>query len=217
MNTLTQDQLAQDQTNPRQESEAGLNPAASAGQSPGRASVSTQYGQRDPRRKSAFVAGLLSLIPGLGQVYVGYYRQGFINIVVFGSVFTLVSSGFGAITPFAIVFMVFFEFYNIIDASRRATFYNLALDGVETIELPDALTNSSLPFEGSYLIGGALLLFGAIALSNTLFGLSLAWLEQFWPVFPMILGSYLVYQAFRDGQSNAVNDEERQEVTEESV
>ena len=33
----------------------------------------------DPRRKSPVLALVLSLMPGLGQVYVGYYNQGFIN------------------------------------------------------------------------------------------------------------------------------------------
>ena len=36
----------------------------------------------DQRRKSPTLAALLSLMPGLGQVYVGYYQQGFIDIAV---------------------------------------------------------------------------------------------------------------------------------------
>ena len=54
------------------------------------------------------------------------------------------------------VFLIFFEFYNIIDAGRRAILYNLSLDGIENIALPDELTNDPLPVKGSYLLGGVL-------------------------------------------------------------
>ena len=164
---------------------------------------SSEYKMHDPRRKSPFLAGVLSLLPGLGQVYVGYYRLGFINIIVAGSILSVLSGaeGYLPFLPLGIFFLIFFEFYNIIDAGRRATLYNLSLDGIENIALPDALTNDPLPIKGSYLLGGTLLLFGAIALSNTLFGVSLQWLESFWPVFPMLMGGYLIWQAWLDKQS----------------
>ena len=171
--------------------------------------VSSEYKMHDPRRKSPFLAGVLSLLPGLGQVYVGYYRLGFINIIVAGSILSVLSSGEGYVPflPLGVFFLIFFEFYNIIDAGRRATLYNLSLDGIENIALPDALTNDPLPIKGSYLLGGTLLLFGAIALSNTLFGLSLSWLEEFWPVFPMLMGAYLVWQAWLDKQSESEGED----------
>ena len=185
-----------------------LTPTTESSGSNTRESVVAEYKMHDPRRKSPFLAGVLSLLPGLGQVYVGYYRRGFINIVVFGSLISLVSSGEGyaPFLPLGVFFLIFFEFYNIIDAGRRATLYNLSLDGIENIALPDELTNDPLPVKGSYLLGGVLLVFGAIALSNTLFGLSLRWLEDFWPVFPMLLGGYLVWKAFQDGRDEKAQD-----------
>ena len=36
----------------------------------------------DPRRKSVMWAVILSAMPGLGHVYVGYYREAFRNIAV---------------------------------------------------------------------------------------------------------------------------------------
>ena len=158
----------------------------------------------DPRRKSPAVAGFLSILPGLGQVYVGYYRRGFTNVLTAGLVisFLVATEGGTAFTPLAAIFLVFFEFYNMIDAARRATLYNLTLDGVEQVQLPDALSDG--PFTGlggSYIGGGAVLLFGVIALSNTLFGLSLQWLESWWPVLPIAFGVYLIYQAYQDSQA----------------
>jgi len=168
-----------------------------------------RYRINDPRRKSAFIAGVLSFIPGLGQVYVGYYRQGFINVAVAGSVFSLsIAMDDSTLLPLGLMFLIFFLFYNIIDASRRATLYNLTLDGIENIALPDELSNNPLPIQGSFLLGGAMLVFGAVALSHTLFGLPLEWLEQFWPVVPMFLGAWLVYQAFVDGQKDTTAEEQ---------
>lgn len=154
----------------------------------------------DPRKKNPFYAGLLSFLPGLGQVYVGYYRRGFINILVSGTVFSALVSPqeYQPYMPLGIVFLIFFVLYSVIDASRRATMYNLSLDGVEQIDLPDELTNNAL--QGSYLGGGALLLFGAIALSYTLFDISLEWLNDLWPIFPMGFGGYLVFKAYKDSQ-----------------
>ena len=160
----------------------------------------------DPRRKSPFLAALLSLMPGLGQVYVGYYRRGFINILTAGSVFSFLvaTQGQTAITPLASLFLIFFVLYNIIDAGRRASLYNLSLDGIEQIELPDPLSDNAFSgTRGSFLGGGALLLFGLIALSNTALGISLAWLEDWWPLAPTALGAYLVFRAYQDQQQDA--------------
>lgn len=166
---------------------------------------SSQFLATDPRRKSPLMASFLSLMPGLGQVYVGYYRRGFTNILVAGSVFTFaISTGGGnPLTPLCIIFLMFFELYNIIDASRRATLYNLTLDGVEEIVLPDDLSEGLFNgIQGSFLGGTALIVFGLIALSNTALGLSLEWLEDWWPMAPLALGIYLVYKAYDDSQSS---------------
>jgi len=78
---------------------------------------------------------------------------------------------------------------------RRAAFYNLALDGVEGIELPDDM-NFELPSFGGSIAGGvALMVLGGILLSNTLFDFSLAWVEDLWPVAPIVFGAYLVVKA----------------------
>ena len=163
-------------------------------------STTPVFHERDPRKKNPFYAGLLSFLPGLGQVYVGYYRQGFINILVAASTFSLLVTAeeYTPLQPLGIFFLIFFLLYNVIDAVRRATMLNLTLDGIEQIELPDALTNSSLG--GSYVAGSALLVFGVIALSNTAFGYSLEWLNDWWPLAPIAFGAYLVYKAWLDSQ-----------------
>lgn len=156
-------------------------------------------------RKSPFLAGLLSLMPGIGQIYVGYYALGFIHIAVFAMTIALLASGPAsfAVSPFSpirlfypalSIFLGFFVIYNIVDAVQRATLYNLAVDGVQGIELPDI--NASLPkirvSEGG---GVALIAFGLLLLSNTLFGLPLDWLASWWPMGLVGMGVYLVVKA----------------------
>jgi hypothetical protein len=86
--------------------------------------------------------------------------------------------------------------YNIIDAWRRATMYNLALEGIENIELPDDMTGPKLG--GSMFGGVVLLLCGFVTLMYTRFGLPLETIEQWWPIAPMALGGWLVFKAFQD-------------------
>lgn len=155
------------------------------------------YSARDPRRKSLFLTILLSFMPGLGHAYVGYHQRGFVHFLIFFSTVSIVSSGeLDNLMPLFGSFIPFFWFFNQIDAVRRATFYNLALEGVENMPVPDELTTPSLG--GSYVGGVALLVGGVMALSNTLFNLPLEWLEDWWPMAPIAFGAYLVYRAKQD-------------------
>lgn len=155
--------------------------------------------------KSPIIAGLLSLMPGAGQIYVGYYKVGFIHNVVFGTTIAFLAAGggpFPALLPAMAIFLSFFVIYNIVDASRRATLYNLALDGGEGIDLPNMDMDISLPSLGSS-IGGAvsLIVLGAILLSNTLLDIPLDWLAAWWPVIPLGLGIHLLVKALKERQA----------------
>lgn len=163
----------------------------------------TPHGKQRLQHKSPALACLLSAMPGVGQIYVGYYKLGFIHNVVFGSTIAFLASGaFDALTPALGIFLAFFFIYNIVDAGRRATLYNLAVDGVEGIDLPSM--NVSLPgFGGSLAGGAALMALGAILLSNTLFGLSLDWIESWWPVAPIVVGAWLFAKALQERRSAA--------------
>jgi cell wall-active antibiotic response 4TMS protein YvqF len=152
---------------------------------------------RDPRAKSSSLAAVLSLVPGLGQVYVGYYQRGFIHAVVVAGIITLLAGEtLGQLEPMFALFMVFFWLYNVIDASRRATLYNLYLAGNPTVGLPE---DFMMPRSGGSIFGGACLIaIGGILLLHTRFGMPLDWTEQWWPVAPMIFGVYLLAQAIRE-------------------
>ena len=148
------------------------------------------HGIPSPKRvlKNGDIVGL-----DFGVIYVGYYGHGFVNIVVIASIITiLVRETAHGLIPFFVIFMIFFWLYNIVDASRRATLYNQSLEGLG----PGALPDIGIPRNrGSLFWGAALILVGVFFLSNTAFGLSLEWLERWWPVALVITGVYLVYKS----------------------
>ncbi len=152
------------------------------------------YVQEDPRSKSPVLAALLSLMPGLGQIYVGYYVQGFTNIFIIASLIALLHHGVGDLEPLAGLFLAFYWLYNVVDASRRASFYNQALAGLGPMELPKDI---EMPGTKGSLFGGvALIILGGLALAYTRFNVSMVWLERWWPAALVILGAYLVYKSY---------------------
>src|SRR5512135_2574150 len=93
----------------------------------------------DPRLKSVALATIMSAVPGLGQCYVGYYQQGFINIFVVASLIAVLHQDIEPLKPLLGFFLAFFWRFNIVDAARRATFYNEALVGLRPMSLPDSM------------------------------------------------------------------------------
>ena len=147
----------------------------------------------DPRRKSPLLAAMLAVIPGVGQLYIGYYMRGIATFVVAVMMGALVG---GPLVPISVMSAIFIWVFNVIDAGRMAALYNHAAAGSDVIEMPE---DFKLPAIGGSILGGvALLLFGSIALSNTAFDYSLQWLEDWWPAFPLALGIYLFTRGVMD-------------------
>ena len=152
----------------------------------------------DPLRRSPFVAALLSLAPGLGQVYCGYTRLGFTHaivvVVMFG--FLTIDHLSDPLSAIGGVFLTFFWLYGIVDAWRRAVLVNQSLLGRLHLELPAGVGEPG--FRGSLSGGIALAALGALLLSNTLFGVSLDWVEDWWPAALIGFGVLLAYRALED-------------------
>jgi hypothetical protein len=73
---------------------------------------------------------------------------------------------------------------------------------MEGIELPSM--NLAVPsFGGSFAGGLALMGLGVVLLANTRFGVSLDWIEEWWPAAPILLGAYLIVKAIQDRTSGA--------------
>ena len=153
------------------------------------------YMGSDPRRKSPMLAVVLSLMPGLGQIYVGFYLQGFINIIVVASIIAAMTRGVpNFIYPLLGLFLAFYWLYNLVDAGRRAAFYNQALDGMTDAPIPAEF--KPLTEKGSMVGGAALVLLGVFFLAHTRFGLPLEWLERWWPMALVLAGVFLLFQSW---------------------
>jgi hypothetical protein len=152
---------------------------------------------QDPAAKSPALACVLSAMPGLGQVYVGYYQRGFIHALTAAGIIALLNVGPPrGLEPLFGMFLAFFWLYNIIDAGRRAALYNQVLAGREGIELP---SDFKTPSFGGSIVGGSLLIaVGVVLLLHTRWGISLDWVEDWWPVAPILLGVWLVVRAVQE-------------------
>ena len=140
----------------------------------------------------------MSVMPGLGQVYVGYYPRGFVHIVVVAGIISILSTTTGEepFVPLLAIFMGFFWMYNVIDAARLASLYNRALAGGQEPSLPEGF---QLPGMGGSIVGGSILFAaGFLVLLHTRWGVRLDWVRDWWPVFPMLFGVWLVAKAIRD-------------------
>jgi len=148
----------------------------------------------DFSRKSPVLATMLSLMPGLGQVYVGYYQQGFINImVVAGTITTLASGLIHGAEPFFGVFLAFFWIYQMIDANRRAHHYNRYMAGLGGEKVPEGF---EMPTTKGSLLGGAILIvLGVLFILDLNFNVSMEWVEDWWPVVLILAGINLVLKA----------------------
>jgi len=156
----------------------------------------------DPLRRSPVLASVLALVPGLGQVYTGYVRLGFIHAIVVAALIAfMAATSAGSLLPLAAIFLAFFWLYGIVDAGRRAMLVNQALLGRLDIDLPNTLGEPA--FRGSLPGGVAIVALGAILLANTLFDVSLRWVEDWWPAAVIAFGAFLIYRAVQDRQPGA--------------
>jgi hypothetical protein len=152
-----------------------------------------QYGpgwgpQAYAQRKSPFVASLLSLMPGLGQIYVGYYQRGFVHLAVVAALITALSSGdMRGIEPFLGLSLAFFWLYNVVDAGRRANHYNLIAEGGSAEELPEFRDDL-----GGRTAGIILVALGAVLFLHTKMDFDLEWLEEWWPLGLVAFGLHLI-------------------------
>ncbi|RKZ14316.1 hypothetical protein DRQ50_09135 [bacterium] len=150
---------------------------------------------RQPQaRKSAVLATILSCMPGLGQVYVGYYQQGFIHVAVVALCITMLASGSArGFEPLFGVFLAFFWLYNMIDANRRAHHYNRMADGMGSENIPEEFPVPGT--RGSVPVGIFMVVMGSLFLLDLNTDLSMAWLKDWWPLVLVGGGVWMILKA----------------------
>lgn len=136
-------------------------------------------------KRSPALAVVLSMLPGLGHLYLGLYRRGIVFFAAWALSLGLSNSHHGTLG----VIIPFIWFFTVIDAFRCAQAINLGhtTAGVpRELASPVALRASNLGF------GVLLLLSGAVLLYNQFYPLDLAFLEDWWPLAIVLFGAYVI-------------------------
>lgn len=151
------------------------------------------YRGDDPRRVSVPLAMTLSLMPGLGQVYLGRYQAGFVNILVVASLMVLLNQNVSSLEPLLGLFLAFFWMFNIVDAGRQAHAWNQALLRMEALGAEAPQQDRMAPL----FTGIGLISLGLLTLVHRVFGLSLDWVVRWWPALLVAAGVALIWQSLR--------------------
>ena len=155
--------------------------------------------QASPTTRSPILAAMLSIFPGLGNVYNGLYLRGI--------TFFLICMGFIALAadtrpPEAVLLIfavIFVWLFNLFDAFRQATLINYGYaSDLETAARPRPSSWGS----GGLVAGIAVFLLGLYGLLKDRFDIDLSLLVDYWYVLFMAFGAFLIVQAVRQ-QRNA--------------
>jgi hypothetical protein len=145
-----------------------------------------------PQAKNPAAAGLLSVIPGLGHVYLGLYQRAVIFFAVWVVVMTVAPHGPGP----AGLMIPFWWFFVLIDAVRQAKAIN-ATGAPESNLLPN---EKPMNFSGSLTFGIFLVLVGIFFLLDRYFRINLSFLFDFWPVLLIAFGAWQIWAYWKSKQ-----------------
>ena len=143
--------------------------------------------------KTPVVALVLSLFPGIGQIYNGQPAKALVFFFAWaGSIYMTAEAH-----PFFAFLIAFMYFYNLVDAWRSAVAINARHARGAAVE--EDTTES--PAWGAALIG-----VGALLLLNNVGWLRLAALQRYWPLVLMAAGGAFLYSSTRRAKREAGGD-----------
>jgi hypothetical protein len=135
-----------------------------------------------PYRRSPGLATVLSVIPGVGHMYLGLYERAAAILIVFALGIWLADAV--DIGPFVVMFAWFFGLF---DAYRQAQAINLGIE-VE----PLLRRRRTKPMHASLGFGVFLVIVGALVLWNQFYPIDFTFLELWWPLILVLGGAYLI-------------------------
>jgi hypothetical protein len=141
-------------------------------------------------RKNPALAALLSLFPGMGNIYNGLYLRGITFFLVIASLIGITSH-----QPLFGLGIAFFWIFNVLDAYRQATLINYGY--AQDLGLLD-LPRHPRAGQGGLAAGILLTLIGLFAVIDRYFDVRLDWLFDLWPFALVAAGIWLIWGAIRD-------------------
>jgi hypothetical protein len=146
-------------------------------------------------RKNPGLAALLSLFPGMGNIYNGLYMRGLTFFLVIVSMIGITASGRGH-ELFGMA-VAFFWLFNVIDAYRQATLINYGYaQDLGLLDMPKVPRAG----QGGLVAGILITLVGIASLLDRYTILNYDWFFELWPFALLALGLWLVVASFRDRQ-----------------
>ncbi len=137
------------------------------------------------------LAFVLGLIPGVGAIYNAQYAKGFIHVVIFGLLISIISSGMGDLEPLFAMLIPLWVFYMAFEAYHTAKKRQagLAVDEFSSL-IPLRETSSSLMGPITLIVlGGVFLLFSLDIVELYQIGRLVG---RFWPVLLIVLGVWML-------------------------
>lgn len=140
-------------------------------------------------QKNPWIAAILSLFPGVGNVYNGLYMRGLTFFLIVMSCMVLADRE----DAFAVV-VAFFWIFNVLDAYRQATLINYGYaQDLGLVDLPKHPRAS----QGGIAAGVILTLIGLVALLDQYFVIDIEWLLESWPIALMAIGLWMIWSTIK--------------------
>ena len=155
-----------------------------------------------PARRMPLFAAMLSVVPGLGNVYNGLYVRGIALFFLVNGLFALafrIGSERDTEHQLALIIptTIFFWLFNLFDAYRQATLINLGRTTDLGLEDQPQLPRYA---SGSMVLGVALAVVGLYGLLAQM-GVNMSFLFDYWYVVLMAFGGTLIYQSVKAQRS----------------
>lgn len=143
-------------------------------------------------RKNPGLAALLSLFPGMGNIYNGLYLRGITFFLIVVSLIGITTSGHGhELFGMAIAF---FWLFNVIDAYRQATLINYGYaQDLGLLDMPKVPRAG----QGGIVAGALLTLIGIASVLDRYTVIDYDWFFQLWPFALVAVGVWLIVASFR--------------------
>lgn len=141
--------------------------------------------------KNPGLAAVLSLFPGLGNVYNGLYLRAVTFFLIIISLIALTDRGYD-LMGFAVAF---FWLFNVLDAYRQATLINYGF--AQDLGLAD-LPARPRATQGGVAAGAILIAIGLFAFVDQYLHIDLDWLLDLWPLGLVLVGAWMVWASLRE-------------------
>ena len=139
-----------------------------------------------PPYKSSALATWLSIVPGLGFIYLGLYLKG---IAIFAAWIALTNLSHSFDDGFSPLISIAFYVFQLVYTNQEAKRLNRLKSGATEME-------KEKKEEGSLLWGSVIVIIGVLFLIHN-FGFDLSWIVDFWPLIIIGLGAQLIWNSLK--------------------